>query len=269
MSSLHISACVNNVLWERIYVLFDHILSEGALKDKERKDFCDGDFDSSGFEIVSHRDLDTLSEGDQVLRIKKVKFQLVLNFIEFSYFMYLLQTSNVYRSHVIKYWTSKSTKNIPKSKNLTLYFTLVDPHQQILDFKWCHRITNLVMERSELDNAMSWFSTLGGAYSALGDEFSHCAEMAGRISFRQFDLALRLGDPSTVARCKLYIALSLIQTFRFKYARKIIETQHQLAVNSTCPDTRLVRMCRGVWSKLRYERSRYFEKKKMKRGLTA
>lgn len=41
----------------------------------------------------------------------------------------------------------------------------------------CQRITSLVMERSELDSAMSWLSTLGGAYSALGDQFSYCVSL--------------------------------------------------------------------------------------------
>lgn len=87
--------------------------------------------------------------------------------------------------------------------------------------------------------------------------------MAGRISIRQFQLALRLGDPSTVARCKLYIALSLIQTNRFKAAQHIIETEYHLAMDCNCPDTRLIKMCRGIWSKLRYERSQYLKRNKV------
>lgn len=87
--------------------------------------------------------------------------------------------------------------------------------------------------------------------------------MAGRISIRQFQLALRLGDPGTVARCKLYIALSLIQTNRFKPAQCIIETQYHLAMDCASPDTRLIRMCRGIWSKLRYERSLRLKRKKV------
>lgn len=86
--------------------------------------------------------------------------------------------------------------------------------------------------------------------------------MAGRISLQQFKLAIRLGDESTVARCKLYIALSLIQNKRFKSARRMIEAQYRMAMDSTCPDTRLIRMCRGVWSKLRYERSRFNDRNK-------
>lgn len=32
----------------------------------------------------------------------------------------------------------------------------------------------MVLETRELDYAMSWLSTLGGAFSALGEEFQHC-----------------------------------------------------------------------------------------------
>ena len=36
------------------------------------------------------------------------------------------------------------------------------------------RMERLALERRELDTAMSWLSTLGGAFSALGEEFQHC-----------------------------------------------------------------------------------------------
>lgn len=32
----------------------------------------------------------------------------------------------------------------------------------------------IILERSEADHAMSWLSTLGGAFSALGENFEHC-----------------------------------------------------------------------------------------------
>lgn len=32
----------------------------------------------------------------------------------------------------------------------------------------------MVLEKQETDCAMSWLSTLGGAFSALGEEFKHC-----------------------------------------------------------------------------------------------
>lgn len=44
-----------------------------------------------------------------------------------------------------------------------------------------------------MDHAFSWLSTLGGAFSALGDYFENCAETAGKISIQQLQLAFRLG----------------------------------------------------------------------------
>lgn len=52
---------------------------------------------------------------------------------------------------------------------------------------------DLVRERCEVDHALSWLSTLGGAFSALGDYFEACADTAGKISVHQLKLALRLG----------------------------------------------------------------------------
>ncbi|KAF3427383.1 hypothetical protein E2986_09426 [Frieseomelitta varia] len=123
------------------------------------------------------------------------------------------------------------------------------------------RITQMAIERREVDHTMSWLSTLGGAFSALGEEFQHCisclndlyynvssafkcsfstqAEMAGKISIKQFELALRVRDPFLIARCKLYTALSLIQ-------------QGQLNKPKRMNDIRLQNMCQGIWAKLKY-----------------
>lgn len=262
MGHMKILVYSNNCFWEKLVVSYDTVVNS-TVRIKRREDFSDGDIDNSGFEIVRHQDFMIQSEGDQVTRKPRTKFCLNLNSLVFSYFVKVLQFSRQYRIIVFDYWFSKIKCHSPNDKNLILKVTLEEPALQVLDYNWCYRVTNMVMERSELDNAMSWLSTLGGAYSALGDHFSHCAQMAGKISIQQFQLALRLGDPSTVARCKLYIALSLIQTNKFKLAQRIIETQYHLAMDCACPDIRLIRMCRGIWSKLRYERSQFRKRKKV------
>ncbi|OAD52490.1 Uncharacterized protein F58A4.6, partial [Eufriesea mexicana] len=124
------------------------------------------------------------------------------------------------------------------------------PRKQFLDYKWNERITQMVMERREVDHIMSWLSTLGGAFSALGEEFQHCAEMAGKISIKQFELALRLRDPLLVARCKLYTALSLIQQGQLKMPIKIVRCIYKLSISQN--DIRLQNMCQGIWTKLKY-----------------
>lgn len=67
---------------------------------------------------------------------------------------------------------------------------------------------------------------------------------------KQFELALRLGDPLLVARCKLYAALSLIQQGQLKTPIKLVRSIYKFAINEN--DIRLQNMCQGVWAKLSY-----------------
>lgn len=79
------------------------------------------------------------------------------------------------------------------------------------------------------------------------------AEKAARISKYQLDLAFRSGDPSIVARCKLYYSISLIQKGRLKAAKKIILNQYEYAkVERSAGDDRIYKMCHGIWLKLQY-----------------
>lgn len=108
----------------------------------------------------------------------------------------------------------------------------------------------LIWEQLETDYMMSWLSTLGGAFSALGDYFENSAEIAGRISIQQMKLALRSNDPAIHSRCLLYFSISLIQKHRFKTAQRIIRRQYAFAKKSK--DIRLTKSCLGIWSKLQY-----------------
>lgn len=109
----------------------------------------------------------------------------------------------------------------------------------------------LIWELLEIDHMMSWLSTLGGAFSALGDYFEDRARIAGKISVAQMKLALRLGDPGLISRCLLYFSIALIQKQQFRTAQHIIRTQFVFA--SQVDDTRLKKMCMGIWSKLQYQ----------------
>ena len=133
----------------------------------------------------------------------------------------------------------------------------------------------LVNEKAELDHIMSCLSTLGGAFSSLGDQFLHCvskwlnwqlcllkltvlsifqAEIAGKISAQQFKIALKLGDPMTLLRCQLYYSISLIQCGRVKLSRDIIKSVYVKAksVPEDHQDKRIISMCLGIWAKLKY-----------------
>lgn len=86
----------------------------------------------------------------------------------------------------------------------------------------------------------------------LGDYNVASAEIAGKISIHQMKLALRIGDPSTIARCKLYLSISLIQKNHFKAARALIIEQYRFALSQQESNRALVNMCLGIWSKMRY-----------------
>ncbi|XP_022254517.1 uncharacterized protein LOC106470204 isoform X2 [Limulus polyphemus] len=96
------------------------------------------------------------------------------------------------------------------------------PQKQLLDKIWNHKIQVLVTEQATMENAMAWLSTLGGAYSALGDQFQRCAIEAGRISMQQLKVALRLGEPLLICRCRIFIAMSLLQLGYLKDTKHII-----------------------------------------------
>ncbi|CAK1541797.1 unnamed protein product [Leptosia nina] len=157
--------------------------------------------------------------------------------------------SHMFRRNIIRNLVQLSGN---ESETILLKLKLEPPDKELIDYAWNERILYLVMSRAEIENAFAWLSTLGGAYSALGDYFEHCAEKAGRISVRQYKLSRMLGDDSLAARSKLYSALAISQKGNLKLARGIVKEVAAFARSTY--DKRLNRMCQGVWAKLKYLR---------------
>lgn len=178
--------------------------------------------------------------------------RILLNGYCHSLFKYILNFSNVYRNLVLLHFLNRFGQNC---RVLNVIVGIEMPSRHIVDYKWNYMLLETCQERRELEVAMSWLSTLGGAFSSLGDNFEYCAITAGKISAHQFRLALRLGDPITVVRCKLYYAISLIQRKNFHLAAKIVKSQYRYIHTFPVVDRRIVSMCLGIWSKLKYEKS--------------
>jgi len=191
-----------------------------------------------------------------------------------------LRRSTIFRTNfltnILNYYREKkygfiyecaSTNSCPAVQviHAELEIHLKHPKTEILDPVWNFRIVCMLNERRELENTMAWLSTLGGAFSSLGDYYIHCAETAGKISCRQMQLALKLGDPATVSRCKIYLSISCLQRGNTVLARRIIREQYKFATSlpDNVRDFRLVNMCLGVWARLQYMR----QLKRTKRGL--
>ncbi|KAF5272052.1 hypothetical protein FQR65_LT05034 [Abscondita terminalis] len=182
--------------------------------------------------------------------------ELLVDGILVHYFIRELRHCLYYRKRFLK----------EHSNDAVVRLNLQPAAKQIVDYKWNYRIEHLVRERCELEHTLSWLSTLGGAFSALGDYFANCAEMAGKISINQLKLAMMLDDPNVVARCRLYLSLSLIQQGRFKLAQRIIHYEYLKARNSVVVDIRLINMCRGIYCKLKYDWEMYKRKTSNKLG---
>ncbi|XP_014675404.1 PREDICTED: uncharacterized protein F58A4.6-like isoform X2 [Priapulus caudatus] len=108
----------------------------------------------------------------------------------------------------------------------------------------------MVQKKRSLDETMAWLSTLGGAYSALGDYYKACAVIAGQLSMRQLRIAVEMGDDVTCARCMVYLAISCMQQWKLRQARDIVRRQWKLG--KRMHDRQLSAMCIGVWSRLRF-----------------
>lgn len=193
---------------------------------------------------------DTDVNENLILKPRKIlKFTTTALFLK--PFIFECMNSDVYRAKVVSHLTNLS--GCPENGTVFLKLILEPPDSEILDYAWNDRLLKLIWTRIEIENAFSWLSTLGGAYSALGDYFDHCAEEAGRISIRQYKLSRMLGDDGLAARSTLYSALAYAQKGNLHVSRNIVRKVAEFARMTR--DKRLNRMCQGVWAKLKYLRS--------------
>lgn len=69
-----------------------------------------------------------------------------------------------------------------KKQKMPFVIQIVPIKKEYIDYIWGEIVRTLIWEDLELDYMFSWFSTLGGAFSALGDYKGSAADTAGKIS---------------------------------------------------------------------------------------
>ncbi|XP_047477495.1 uncharacterized protein LOC125031069 [Penaeus chinensis] len=211
------------------------------------------------------RNLDSLicdSECLDAMKSVKPRKKFKNEGLHFCVFLKELKNSKTFRSSFINHAMSQNMrKKIQPTRNkndipVIILWTINDSIPHIIDKEWCVRMNECAVDRQNLDTVMSWLSTLGGACSALGDYDTQFAKRAGEISVKQMEIALRLGDPFVMSRCRLYLAISMIQQRRFKGASAIVRYEYHNAhtLPKEARDHRLIKMCHGIWTKLRHER---------------
>ncbi|KAF8773170.1 hypothetical protein HNY73_015853 [Argiope bruennichi] len=173
------------------------------------------------------------------------KLNIKLDALLFSIITWELRNSKVFRSNVLSNFYSFSRKRFAGQKItctlcqrllwilcVTVYLKL--PNKNIIDHKWNkRRIFSLKWILK-----MPWHGCL------------HWAEKAGLISVQQFRLALRLGDPLTICRCKIYLSMSLLQRGYYRKTKKMIRELYKFSIGPEgSKDFRLKNMCIAVWNK--------------------
>ncbi|CAJ0577709.1 unnamed protein product, partial [Mesorhabditis spiculigera] len=117
-----------------------------------------------------------------------------------------------------------------------------------IHYDWETRLRHLFLKRLEVERLLWILSSLGGAYSAMGDYDERFARVAMKISNHQIRLATEYGDPVLLSRCHLYIALSLAQQGYHKEAKQVVRWQSKMArlYNSSF----LLACCQGIRAKI-------------------
>ncbi|ODN04945.1 hypothetical protein Ocin01_01736 [Orchesella cincta] len=173
-----------------------------------------------------------------------------------SYFISEIKRSQTFRTSFIRRCTQQpisSLSNQGSQKLLVFVALMKEPDCEVLDLLGNKMVNSNILYRRSLEHALSWLSTLGGAFSALGDLSSSWADKAGHVSLTQLRIAFKLDDPGIKSRCRIYAAISLLQRGYLKSCRDIVRKEYQYAVSlPEDSDPRLRRMCLGVWAKLQY-----------------
>jgi len=185
------------------------------------------------------------------------KFVNVIFLDKLSLWMFnnLMNSSYSYRKFVTNFWTknlqSSITLNLIQYQKLTI---------QPIDYTGCKLAFTCLWKIVEQDDALHWLSTLGGAFSNLGEANKEFALRAGQNAMKQLLLGSCMGDISVVAKCQLFLAHSEMQLGRMKSATILVKgvwsSCKKPPLNSLAITEKLEKMCLGIWSRLRYEKKR-------------
>lgn len=175
----------------------------------------------------------------------------------FSAFFHCLKNDTFRRSFLdgVRYEIQQQQPCIAPSF-AQIHFRLSMPQRNEIHYKSQSMAFQKLFKAIELEDATHWLSTLGGAYSNLGEGSISFAHKACTNALHQMKIALRSEDPSIIHRCWLYVAMSLMQQGKLLSSRRIIERIYREATNSShngaTKNERIVKMCHGIWARLKY-----------------
>jgi len=129
-----------------------------------------------------------------------------------------------------------------------------------LDYTGANIAKIVIMEMIELEDALHWLSTLGGAFSNLGEHNPQFAMKAGTNAMKQLMVAMKSGDKTVVVKCWLFMGQSLLQQGQFCEAARMLRMVwricHVPPLSLLTSTSKLLNMCRGIWARLKHERQK-------------
>lgn len=101
---------------------------------------------------------------------------LLSNAHQFFSYNYVHPIQMYYLLKELEHWQRLRQKIVRFLRKLNgiVVLKVIPVDKGVLDLAWCRRATALTWRKVEEENLMSWLSTLGGAFSALGDCFQKC-----------------------------------------------------------------------------------------------
>lgn len=166
---------------------------------------------------------------------------LSLDVLQYGALLKLLNQNSEYRRLFLKHQMTTSLLNV----------TLRPIESIHIDYKFCDLVSRKLLESIEREDALHWLSTLGGAFSNLGEHSVVFAKKAGDNAFRQMRILIQAGDPSMMYHCWIFMSMSLMQQKRLRASRKVLEWIYERQKSPT-GDPRVVKMCLGCWARLKY-----------------
>lgn len=151
--------------------------------------------------------------------------------------------------------------NVPSSlfslpEYICLKFPICD-ESSIIDRTFNSHITRILNIRMATCEILAALSTLGGAFSCLGESGDlNAAQTAGCIALRQLILSRRIEDPNLIIRCYIYHVYSLCQRGlkrrAIKFIRQLIYPNLQRLANRNKIDEPVKKMYIAACHKVRY-----------------
>lgn len=175
--------------------------------------------------------IEDLNQLQYTILKPKTKNNTELLMIEINFKFLTKYLNQLYNNNLnTKVSEIKNSTDIRYFKSLKIVGINLVEHDEIIR-AWSSIVLSWLNKKYKYDSYWAFFSTLGGAYSSLGEDIYEHALNAERISIKQLVLAQEFNDPNAICRCKIFLAFSYTQLKKFKKAKLLLKNEYNVLKN--------------------------------------